>query len=302
MSTMLMIRPNTITAAMVTGTTATETVALWSNATTYAVGDLVRLESTRAIYRSLQAANLNKDPVTQPTWWVYVSADNRMAMFDEGVGSATTATTEFTVTLRPGRFAAVAFLNTTCAAIDVTITDMGTSTVVYSGTVAMSSYEIVEWYDYLTAPLDYRTETLVTNLPSVDDPELELRFYGSTGDTVSCGVLAVGYPYELGSTEYGASVGILDYSKKITSEDGITTLTPGKFAKRMDLTLQCDASKLNRNLQVLSAVRATPCVWAAASDTPDYEALITYGWAREFDIVISYPTVHLCRLRIEGLT
>jgi hypothetical protein len=299
----VLIRPTPVTDAILTGSTTSETVAAWSAATTYAVDQLARSDSTKRIYKSVQGTNTNHNPTTDDgTWWVDVGPTNKWAMFDNSVGTRTTATTEFSVTLEPGRFGAIAFLDTYATAIDVEITDLDTSTVVYTTTISMESYQIGNWYDYLTAPLEFRTEAYLTGLPSLANPELSVRIYGSTGDTVECGVMVVGYPYELGSTQYGASVGILDYSKKDVSNEGVVSLVEGKFARKMDITLQCDAALLNRNLQVLSAVRAIPCVWVAVSDAENFEALMVFGWAREFNIVISYPTFHLCNLRIEGLT
>jgi hypothetical protein len=298
----VLIRPTPVTDAILTGSTAVETVAAWNSGTTYALGDTARLDSTKRIYRSLQAGNTNQDPTTEPTWWEDIGPTNKWVMFDDSVGTRTTATTELSVTLEPGRFGALAFLDTFATAIDVTITDLDTSTVVYTTTIYMESFQIGSWEDYLNAPLEFRTEAFLTGLPSLANPQLAVRIYGSTGDTVECGVMVVGYPYELGSTQYGASVGILDYSKKDVSDAGVVSLVEGKFARKMDITLQCDAALLNRNLGVMSAVRAIPCVWVAVSDAANFEALIVYGWAREFNIVISYPSFHLCNLRIEGLT
>lgn len=41
----------------------------WDNTETYAAGDLVYLAATGQSYKSLQAANLNKDPSTQTDYW-----------------------------------------------------------------------------------------------------------------------------------------------------------------------------------------------------------------------------------------
>lgn len=45
-----------------TATNAVEAVALWNAGTTYALGVDVRSDTTRRIYRSLQAGNTNHDP------------------------------------------------------------------------------------------------------------------------------------------------------------------------------------------------------------------------------------------------
>lgn len=44
------------------------TISAWSSLTTYALNAVVT--SAGEVYASLQAGNLNKNPVTQPTWWV----------------------------------------------------------------------------------------------------------------------------------------------------------------------------------------------------------------------------------------
>ncbi len=44
------------------------TLGAWSNATTYYIGDFVTRGGN--YYESLQNANLNKDPATEPTWWI----------------------------------------------------------------------------------------------------------------------------------------------------------------------------------------------------------------------------------------
>lgn len=62
-----------ITAAMLTATNLPETApALWSNATTYALGDqrsIAGAHNSFDVYESLQNTNLNHAPASSPTWW-----------------------------------------------------------------------------------------------------------------------------------------------------------------------------------------------------------------------------------------
>jgi len=48
---------------------------LWSNSTTYALGDFVTYNSD--VYRSLQASNLNQTPSSSSAYWVFVSDDRK---------------------------------------------------------------------------------------------------------------------------------------------------------------------------------------------------------------------------------
>ena len=53
------------------------------------------------IYESLQNSNLNKTPGLNPTWWQDRGATNQFAMFDNVIGTSTTATTSLTVVYAP---------------------------------------------------------------------------------------------------------------------------------------------------------------------------------------------------------
>lgn len=49
----------------------------WDAATTYASGARVLIDSTQNLYVSLQANNIGKDPVSEPSWWSYVGKGNK---------------------------------------------------------------------------------------------------------------------------------------------------------------------------------------------------------------------------------
>jgi hypothetical protein len=63
--------------------------------TTYALGARVTRSGLHRLYESLQAGNAGHTPETSPDWWVEVSANNRWSMFDQVIGTATTAVTSF---------------------------------------------------------------------------------------------------------------------------------------------------------------------------------------------------------------
>ena len=52
--------------------------------------------------------------------------------------------------------------------------------------------------------------------------------------------------------------------------------------------------------KLLEDLRATPAVWLG-TDSSDYDSLNVYGYYRDFNIEITYPSYSLCRLEIEGL-
>jgi len=94
---MKIIKPTTITSAMLISSTATETYSNWSSATTYALG--AKVVYGNFVYESLQVSNLNKQPDTEILWWVKVSSSNKWACVDGTIESKTTAGTSLSYTI-----------------------------------------------------------------------------------------------------------------------------------------------------------------------------------------------------------
>lgn len=107
--------------------------------------------------------------------------------------------------------------------------------------------------------------------------------------------------YTLGDTQYGASVGIIDYSRKETDAFGVTTFVRRAYSKRMSAKLMLDNVQMNKVQRVLADLRATPCAWIGADDVT-YAPLVVYGFYKDFSIEVAYPTASYCSLEVEGLT
>lgn len=296
------IRPITFQESQLISTTAVNAEADWSSATTYSLGQIVSYSGKR--WESLQNTNLNKTPTTSPTWWLDLGADNKHAMFDNVVATATTATTELTVVIAPGVvFDSIALINIDCAVVSVSITDGDGGPVVYESTIGLSSATISDWYGYFFYdPLLKRTQAIFNNIPPYANARVTITLTNSIGEPVSISTLLYGSMFNIGITEYGANAGIVDYSVKETDEFGNTTFVRRAFSKRLNAQVIVNNSQLNRVQSLLYSLRATPAVWIA-SDNPTFEeALIVYGWYREFTTEISYPTFSLLSIELESLT
>lgn len=63
-----------------------------------------------------------------------------------------------------------------------------------------------------------------------------------------------------------------------------------------------DNGNFNRVQNYLYGIRATPVVWIV-SDNPVYEeAVVLYGWYRDFSTDIAYPSFSLLSVELESLT
>ena len=59
-----------------------------------------------------------------------------------------------------------------------------------------------------------------------------------------------------------------------------------------------DTASFKQAKDVLTDIRTTPAVWIAEDDN---RGSIIYGYYREFDIILTNPTLSRCALEIEGL-
>lgn len=295
---MKVIKPVTFDAAThLVSSTAVETYAAYNPATTYAKDAFV--DYGTFIYQSLVNSNTGNQPDTSPTQWVLIGPDNTHAMFDDQTSTATTSTSPLTVVLDTGLCNSLGLLGLVGSQVVVTVKDDTGGNTVYSRTISLDGTFIYDWYQYFFEPYVQIGEVVLTDLPPYLTAELTVSLTG-TG-TIQIGTLTWGTQYDLGDAEYGAGLGIIDYSKKETDEFGVTTFVRRDFSKRLTARLVLPNTQINRVQRVLADLRAQPAIWVT-SDVPDLAPLTVYGFFRDFAIEVAYPTESFCTLEIEGLT
>lgn len=295
---MRVIKPVTFDPAThLVSSTAVESAAAWSAGTTYAKDAVVDYLTNYWI--SLVNNNTGNQPDTSPTQWALVGPDNVHAMFDEQVSTATASTSPLTVVLTPGSVNALALLGLVGDQVVVTVTDGAGGPTVYTKTVSLDGTLIADWYQYFYEPYVQISEVVLTDLVPISTARLTIALTG-TG-TIKIGNCSFGTQYQIGDAEYGAGLGIIDYSKKETDEFGITTFVRRDFSKRLSARLMLENAQINRVSRLLSDLRATPAVWILADDT-QYQAGTVYGFFRDFQVEIAYPVQSFVSLEIEGLT
>jgi hypothetical protein len=247
-------------------------------------------------------SNTGNDPDTSPTFWENIGPDNKHAMFDGQVSTETTkATSPLTVTIACGIVNSVALIGLTGSSVTITVRDNGASPPVYTRTVGLDGTIILDWYMYFFEPFVQLGEVVLTDLPPYALGRITMTLSG--GGAVAIGELIVGTAYVLGAvgTEQGATVGIIDYSRKDTDPDtGVTTFTRRAYSKRMSGQFLVANNQINGVQRILADIRAVPSVFIG-SELTDYAPLVVYGFYRDFSIDIAYPTQSWCRVEVEGL-
>lgn len=300
---MKLIRPNPIVgAALVASSVAEDPAAEWSAATTYAKDAIVRKAATHRKYQSLVAGNLNHDPATDDgTRWIDAGPTNRWAMFDDSVGTVTTAVGTFNVQLQPGSIDAIALLDLEAETGRVVMVDSGVT--VYDRTLSTNygGAAITDWYLYFFEPVGSSTTLLFLDLPTYPNATTTVTLTAAdsvAGDCV-CGTLVAGRQLDIGLTEVSPKVSIDDFSKKSTDDFGITTVVERAWAGNMTLRARMLRENINPVRQALAKVRAKPCVWIGDEA---FDAMILYGFYKSFEIEGAYATASFISLTIEGLT
>jgi hypothetical protein len=294
---MKVIKPVTVTPAMLVSSSATEAHSDWAIGTTYAL-DAKVLRNYR-IYQCIQGPSTGNTPETSPLYWTDIGPTNKWAMFDNQISTGTTAATTLTVVLDPGYINSIALVGVEGSSVTVTALDEPSGATVYSKTVNLDNAIITDWYQYFFEPFSLFGDVVLTDIPTYSALRLTVVI---TGATIEVGNISVGTMYFLGKTDYGATAGIIDYSRKDTSATGVTTFTQRNYSKRMGARMMLDTSKINLVQRVLADVRATPCVWIGSDDTSTYAPLVVYGFYRDFSIEVAYHLLSYCSLEVEGLT
>jgi hypothetical protein len=270
-SDMVVVIPTLITPAMLTSSSVAETdYAAWAAGTTYALA--ARAIRNHRIVESLVAGNVGHDPTTDSTRWLDVGPTNRWAMFDQVLGTATTAGTTITVQLT------LASAITALALLDV------------SGSVRVQA----TGYDQTRPGPGART---FFDLSAAAGAVVTITIAPSAG-TASVGSLIIGTLRGLGRAENAPKIGINDYSVKGTDDFGNTTVVKRGWAKRLSLRSLVASTAADVVLARMAGLRATPVLWVGSNG---FDALAVFGFYRDFTLEFG-KAASTCSFTIEGLT
>lgn len=274
------------------------TYEVWNSGTAYGLGDIVISATTHRQYESAQAANTNH-PVTDAAWWTDMGATNRWKMFDGSVTSQTENPEGIEVSIQTTeRVDTVAILNVNAASATVTMTDPVEGVVFEETYSLVSPSGIIDWYAYFFEPIERLNDLYVGGLPPYAAATVDVSIDGD-GSPAKCGALILGLSKDIGAAQYGAGVGINDYSRKVLDDFGNYSVVERAFSKRANFTVWVPIGLTDQVQILLSRYRAIPIVYVGAAE---FGSTLIYGFYKDFNVEITYPTYSICTLSIEGLT
>lgn len=276
---------------------------VWLVGTTYALNDKVLHPTNHKIYQSAAAGNVGHPP-PDTAYWVDTGFDNRWRMFDQSVTSQTSQATNISVAIAPGqRIDSVVGLNCQAATVTVNVVDP-IDGLVYSSSTPLTSYSgINNWFMYFYEPIIQLTEFINTDIPVAFPTATTTVSITSPSGTPAIGGLVIGLSKELGVTEMGAKISIIDYSVKTKDNFGNYTIVQRNFSKRADFSIKVDTTTVDSLQNLLASYRSIPIVYIGSNTTASQQfgSTIIYGYYKDFSIDIAYTTLSTCTMQIEGL-
>lgn len=266
----------------------------------YAEGDRVQDSAAHRVYESFAAANTGH-ALTDIVWWGDVGPTNAYAMLDNYNGTTSIHPYHIDITQRfSGRIDSLALLNlrnAVSARIQMTTIDGIVFDEVYS---LVSTDGISDWFTYFFEDVRRKSTLAVTGLPTYVDPIIRVTIEGNGSTPVEAGLLSIGLSKFLGVTDRdGAEIGIRDYSRKDVDDFGNYTIIERAFSKRGNFRCILPNSAVDGVIDTLADYRSVPAVYIA---TKSFGASLLFGFYRDFNVELAYPTESICSLELEGLT
>lgn len=268
-------------------------------------GSAVNLTTTGSGTMTFQLTTENYGrAVTNVSYWLDIGPMNKWAMFDTYNTTQTSRASNIEVQIAPGtRVDTVALLNLSGAS-SVRIQANNGSTY-YDQTFSLTETAFADdWYAGTYSETHYKNRFAVSNITPNSGTTLTITISGS--GTVYCGSCIVGLSKDIGGAEYGAEVGIDDYSLIERDDYGTLTITQRDYNDRGDFSLFVPKEKNAAILSLITSYRATPALWLMVPDDTvvgDWDGPgIIYGIPTSFKSLIREPSHVWYNLELTGLT
>jgi len=271
--------------------------AAYAAGTTYTIND--RVTYLNQVWECILSPNVGHAPDLSPTYWLNKGPSNTWAAFDSQVSTASSSSMEQIYILQPGYCSGIGIFGLVGGTLEVSVLSEPGGPLMSVVKKNLDGADISNWYQYYFSTVIQETDYVDTSLSMYSSSYITIRITGPS--TVQCGHISIGQVVDLGGSQYGASIGITDYSIKKTDANGLTTFVQKGYSKDLKVDTLFDKAQLGSVYHTLSGLRATPCTWIT-TDEAEYATLTTFGNIRNFSINVEYYSTSLCNFDIQGLS
>jgi hypothetical protein len=261
-------------------------------------GTLTITAQVHQVFKALQAVPVNTYPLQSITYWQPLGSTNLYSMFDDVNGSQSSAMDSITVVFQgSGRLDSVALKNVSAATVRFQMSTVADGAV-YDKTYSMvSSSGINNLYKYFLEPIVRKDECIEIDMQPYNNPLITITL-SAPGETVLCGTCKFGKRNDIGESQYGAKIGIIDYSIKAKDAWGHYYFQEGDYSDTGDFTVVVDNAFIGELKRRLAKLRVTPAIYIGSTN---FDGLSYYGKFNDFNIVIPGPLTSICTISIESL-
>lgn len=212
----------------------------------------------------------------------------RDKMFDDYLNTQTVFADLIEVEISFNNCDRVALFNMDGFSVDLELTDDDTATVVQTKTVDLS-----------LGGGQYR-QWIVEQLYIIANATLKISI-NKAGSNAACGLCAIGWSTEIGSTQWGLTPGITDYSKKDINDFSQAYLKVGSWAKNFTIPAMVPLSALDAVYEDLVSYRGVLIVIDLNPLGTDIEMVRACGFIRDWDIKIDNPAIAWLNIDFQGV-
>ena len=182
---MRIIRPTEVTdARLISNSVPENDYPVYLANHTYHKGDRVIILSNHTVYEALSTST-GVDPITNPLEWLAIGPTNRWAMFDDRVGTSTTAVGSISLTLDLGIVSGLALLDLK-GVLSVRVVMTAPEGVVYDRTINLvDSSPVYDWWTYFFEEITISKFLLLTDLPTYRVSQVNITITGDPAQSIS---------------------------------------------------------------------------------------------------------------------
>lgn len=268
--------------------------------TPYVVGDKVQtiVDDLVLIYTCIQDGT--GKPLNDPTYWLYSSMSNRMAMFDPIKNMQSEVESPMIVTVSPNqRCDSIALDGLEGESVQITVVSGGST--VYDEIININTRNTINHYTYAFGKFGNRRALVRLNLPPFTNAQITITIARGAGK-VKCGNVATAMAQYLGATQYEAEDDVLNFSTFDRTPLGASTLIPRRNAPKPTLVIWSNRELVNSIRDVREFLNAKPAFWVGLEDDthPYFESLSVMGVYKQFKLNLKHETKAVTTISLEG--
>jgi len=229
-------------------------------------------------------------------FWFDEGFINEFKMLDSSLSTQTENSGDIILSFQIFKNDTLSFLNLdNISSIDLTVTNNSDSVILYDDTINTQTRIVNGWFDYFFSSFSFK-KNVILEIPISYGATVDVTLYGV--DT-KIGLLASGRSEDKGLTQYGARIGLNDFSKKEADEDGNFYIEEGKYQRTNDLQVRVNFDNIDDVVERLDELRATPCIYSGADMLSSTKI---FGFYRDYSLLVNTPKLSILNIEIESLT